>query len=364
MDRCKLLRANFALITLFAITGCQKDSFSPPPQKPLPVSTIVAHPSDEPHWIEVLGQAEGGREVEVRAQVSGLLEAIHYKEGDLIRKGELMFQIDDSPFQAKYEAARAASAQASSDLEQAEREFKRNTALLKAGAVSQKVYDDSLSLRNQLRHALASAKANEQEALINLKWTQVLAPATGYAERATLNPGALVSSSTSLLTTISQHDDLRVIFAPSDKDLAGHSITFDNQVRLFRSDGSELKGQLDYVAQSIDPELGSRSMRARVEDPKSLLPGEFVRVRLMTDIENNVFRIPQKAVVQRPDGSYAVYLVKNNKAEARTVEVGLWEGSDWIIRKGLTDGDIVITNQLIRLRDGVSVSPSDSQDAH
>lgn len=363
MDRRMLIALAGAATALLALTGCQKEARAPTPAKPLPVTTHVAHASDEPHWIEILGQAEGGREVEVRAQVSGLLQSIEYQEGDLVKAGDVLFRIDPASFHAKYDAARAQRAEAASNLEQAERELKRNAALLKTGAVAQKTYDDALSLRNQMRHALATAKANEHDAKINLDWTEVRAPATGYAERAAVNPGALISSATTLLTTVTQHDDVRVTFAPSDRDLAGAVVTTDNPVRLFRKDGTELKSKLDYVAQSITADLGSRTMRARVLEDAQLLPGEFVKVRLQTFVEKNVFRIPQKAVLQRPDGTYAVYLLKDGKARAQTVTVGLWEGTDWVIRSGLKEGDVVITNQLIRLRDGAAVTVEDAKSA-
>lgn len=355
MDRRKLIAFPAALFSLLALVGCKKETSAPAPVQPLTVTTLVVTATDEPHWIELLGQTEGGREVEVRAQVSGLLKSVAYKEGDLVKKGDVMFTIDDATFRAKYNAAKAATQKAASDLEQAERELSRNTELQKSGAVSRKVYDDAMSLRNQMLHALAVAKAEENDARINLDWTRVRAPVTGYAERAAVNPGALVTNASTLLTTITQHDDVRVTFAPTDRDLAAQPVTLKNAVRLFRSDGTELKARLDYVAQSIDPELGVRRMRAKVEDGSTLLPGEFVKVRLMTNIERGVFRVPQKAVLQRPDGTYAVYLMKDSHAEARTVEVGLWEGSDWVIRSGLEDGDVVITNQMIRLRDGLPV---------
>lgn len=359
MDRRKLIALAGAASALLALTGCQKEARAPTPAKPLPVTTHVAHATNEPHWIEILGQAEGGREVEVRAQVSGLLQSIEYQEGDLVEAGDVLFRIDPQSFRAKYEAARAQREEAASNLEQAERELKRNDALLKSGAVAQKTYDDALSLRNQMRHALATAKANEHDAKINLDWTEVRAPATGYAERAQVNPGALITSATTLLTTVTQHDDVRVTFAPSDRDLAGATVTTANPVRLFRKDGTELQAKLDYVAQSITADLGSRTMRARVQEGAALLPGEFVKVRLQTFVEEGVFRVPQKAVLQRPDGTYALYLVRDGKARAQTVTVGLWEGVDWIIRSGLREGDVVITNQLVRLRDGAAVTTED-----
>ena len=152
-------------------------------------------------------------------------------------------------------------------------------------------------------------------------------------------------------------------FAPSDRDLNGANITLKSRVVLLNADGTETPVALDYVAQEIDPALGTRLMRVRLPETSRILPGEFVRLRLMVDIDRNVFRIPQKAVLQLPDGSYAVYVAENGKAVRRAVTVGLWSGSDWIVRTGLKTGDRVITNQLLKLQDGAAVRLANAEGA-
>ena len=145
-------------------------------------------------------------------------------------------------------------------------------------------------------------------------------------------------------------------FAPSERRLNGADITLDNRVRLFANNGKEYQAKLDFVSQSLDPDTSTRLMRARFIEATPVLPGEFVRVRLQTTVEKQVFRVPQKAIMQMPDGSYRVYVRQGDKAVAKTVTVGLWEGTDWIVYTGLEDGDHVITDQLLRLRDGTIVT--------
>lgn len=355
---------------LFALTsaglllaGCSKEAPAPAAPAPLPVETVVAESTDEPRWIEQLGQAESGQGVEVRAQVGGILTELHYREGEAVKAGDVLFTIDEAPYRARLNAAASARRKAEVDLSQAERELRRTAALFKSGAASAKERDDALSGRDQAKSLLAEAEATEKDAAINLEWTKVRAPASGVAARSVLNPGALVTASTTLLTTITQLDRVRVSFAPSDRDLKGANVTLENRVVLLNADGTETPVALDYVAQEIDPALGTRLMRVRLPETSRVLPGEFVRVRLMVDTDRNVFRIPQKAVVQLPDGSYAVYVAENGKAVQRVVTVGLWSGSDWIVRTGLKPGDRVITNQLLKLQDGAAVRLANAEGA-
>lgn len=317
---------------------------------PLPVHTVAVHASTESHWVEVLGRAEGGKEIEVRPQVGGLLKTVRFREGDL------MYEIDAAPFEARLRAAEAATRQAKAELDQAEREFRRQTQLWKANATSRKELDDAETGRNAARFALANAEANQKDARISLGYTRVTAPVDGIAGRTEVNPGALLSASTTLLTTITQRDDLRVRFAPSERLLGGAEITTKSGVRLFSADGKEYKARLDFVSQSLDPDTSTRLMRARFEEAAPVLPGEFVKVRLETVVNQNVFRVPQKSIVQMPDGSYRVYVREGDKAVAKTVKVGLWEGTDWIVFSGVDEGDLVITDQLLRIRDGSAVT--------
>ena len=304
----KLLLAAAALSGLIVLnlSGCKSKQNAAPAAEPLPVKTVAVHAADEPRWIEMLGQAEGGAEVEVRAQVSGILKRLNYQEGDFVKAGDVLFEIEDAPFKARLDSARSTRKQYADELAQAERELKRTSTLYKTGAAS----------------------------------------------RASLNPGSLIDASSSLLATITQHDDVRITFAPSDRDLGESKVTLESAVRVFTKNGKEIPAKLDYVAKSLDPSVGTRLMRAALSADHPVIPGEFVTVRLMVDVDKQAYRVPQKAVMQRPDGTYCVYVAADGKARLRTVTVGLWEGTDWIVRSGLKDGDLIITNQLLRLQEG------------
>lgn len=355
----RLAAALLSGLLFLPLSGCQKAPTAPLAQAPIPVATTTVRQTDEPHWIEVLGRAEGGKSVDIRPQVTGILKRLAYKEGDLVKAGDVLFEIDDAPFRAKLDAAQSLTRQRADELTQAEREFKRAKTLFEAGAGSRKDYDDASSARNQASHALSQAKADERDAAINLSWTKVKAPTSGYASKAVVNPGALVDPA-STLAAITQHDDVRVTFAPSDRDLAAGTITLKTPVRVFRADGKELAAKLDYVAQAFDVNAGTRLMRAAVPEGSGVIPGEFLTVRLQVSVDKGAFRVPQKAVMQKPDGTYAVFVAQDGKAVERIVTVGLWEGTDWIVRTGLKPGDAVITNQLLKLRNGAPVAAEDA----
>ncbi len=133
-------------------------------------------------------------------------------------------------------------------------------------------------------------------------------------------------------------------------------MTLGNAFEVVNSDGKRIPAKLDYVSQSVTPDLGTRQMRAKITSPANILSGQFVRVRIQTGTEHAVYKVPQASVLQLSDGTYAVYLREGNKAKRVPVEVGPWDDTSWIVRKGLKTGDRVITDQILRLRDGREVT--------
>ena len=347
---CALLWA--AVLTL---AGCGQQKSAPAPRAPLPVETIAVKAADEAHWLETIGQAESGAAIEVKPQATGRILAVNYREGERVEAGRVLFEIDPSSLSAQLASAEAARRQLEDEYAQTDREWRRSKGLFEAGAGTKKALDDAASARSQKRAALAQAKADEEEARISLGWTQVKAPVAGFVSKALFNPGAVVVKESSVLASITQTEDVRVVFSPSDRDLAGAVVSTDTPVRVFRADGTEIPAALDYVAPAYDPQKGTRTMRAKIPASAGVLPGEFLRIRFQTTIDRSAWRVPQRAVKQLPDGTYAVFVLEDGRAVQKAVEVGLWEGSDWVIRSGLADGDRVITNQMIKLQNGTAV---------
>lgn len=347
-------------IASLALVGCgdKKKSVERPP---IEVSTLTATPTTTFRWVDTFGQTEGAEEVEVRAQVSGVLRKLNFKEGESVKAGQTLFEIEKEPYEAQVRQARAQTEQAKTELVKARRDAKRASELIKVNAVSRQEYDDAQSALAMAKSALALAQAQQTNAEIDLSHAMVPAPVDGIAGKSEVNIGSLITSGTTLLTSITQPDTLRVSFAVSDKNLVGARLTKDNLVRVFIPDTKDfLPAKLDYIGQQIDADRGTLRLRAVLPPTKKLLPGQYVEVRLMLGEYKDAYLVPQGVVRQRSDGTYSVYVIEEGVAREKEVLLGNWEGSDWIVTNGLKPGDKVITNQILRLRDGLRVTEKSS----
>lgn len=336
-------------------SGCSDSGKKKPAVKPVEVSTVTVAPVDVPHWQEVMGKTEGTSQVEIRSQVSGILKRIAYAEGTPVKAGQLLFVIDPSACEAALKEARSQRDQLAAQAAQATRELKRTQGLEVAQAASRKELDDALSAEQSAKAALSAAQARVESAAVDLAHTQIRAPSPGVAGLSLVHAGALVTQHTTLLTTLTQKGDLRVVFAISDRDLGEARISRSSVVEVVNPEGARLPARLDYVSQAVDDDLGTRQLRAKLQKTTGLLSGQFVRVRLQTGVEKGVYLVPQGAVLQQSDGTYALYTMKDGKAHKTAVTVGAWDDANWIVRSGLKPGDQVIVNQILRLRDGREV---------
>ncbi|MDY6010897.1 MAG: efflux RND transporter periplasmic adaptor subunit, partial [Duodenibacillus sp.] len=267
----------------------------------------------------------------------------------------VLFELDPAPYRAALDAAVAQRRQVASELVQDEREARRTAELFAARAASRKELDNALSSVAVRKSQLASACAAEQTARINLDRTRVTAPSDGLVGLARVNPGTLVTSTSTLLADITQPDALRVLFSAGEHDLAGNPIDLKNRVRLRLDSGKLIESRLDYVASQMDVTTATRAMRAVVPPEAGLLAGQLVHVQLEVKELPSVFRVPQRSVFQKPDGSHQVYLARNGRAVPVTVRVGNWQDTDWIVTGGLSAGDEVIVDNVQRLRNGAPV---------
>jgi len=332
----------------------------------LPAAVLQVAPQRVPIAVEAVGQVEGSKEVEVRARVSGILIKRLYSEGDLVRAGVPMFKIDPAPFEIALTQAKAQLEQEQARNEQSRRESVRLKHLAEQKAISQKEYDDASSNLRLSNATLQAAQANVHQAELNLSYTDVTAPVSGVSGRAVRSEGSLISAGAdSLLTTINQVDPIWVRFSLSESDLVklpqrrlvrGTQV----EVNLILPDGSRYsgKGRLNFTATQIDTRLGTQQLRAEFDNAKGqLLPGQFVRAQLVAGQRENVFLVPQTAVMEAEAGYMLFVLDKEGKAALRPVQMGDWTGSDWMVLGGLAAGDRVIVDNLLKLRPGVLVSP-------
>lgn len=357
-----------ALMLTVLVTACGQQKQEPSAAMPaLPVSVVEVQPTSVPIRAEAVAQTEGAKEVEVRPRVGGILLKKLFQEGEPIKTGQVMFQIDPVPFQIAVQQAEAQLAQQKARIVQTQREADRLKGLLDTQSISQREYDNAVSDNAVATATLLQYEALLREAKLNLSYTSVTAPTSGIAGRFQFSEGALVSANTSLLTTIVQLSPIWVRFSLSDSELSalGGQLTSQNvkNIQLVLSDGTEFpeSGKLNFSASEIDPALGTQQLRAVFENAsRSLLPGQFVRARVTTGTRDGVFVIPQTAVLTGDQGKF-VYVAEKDAsgkeiAAVRPIQEGGWEGKNWVIFAGLKAGDKLIVDNLIKIRPGAPVA--------
>jgi membrane fusion protein (multidrug efflux system) len=344
---------------------------------PAPVSVQDVKAVTVPVEFEYVGQTAGSKEAEVRARVQGVLERRTYQEGGYVKAGQLLFVIDPRPYATQVKAAEADLARAQAQYAQAKRNFDRVKSLSDSKALSRREYDEAVSNDEIGAAAVKQAEARLTEARLNLGYTTVNSPVSGYASRAQKSEGSLVSPGEgSLLTTVSQVDPIHVNFSVSEQEqlrlnqlLASGRLVVPSgeksakngySVSLRLADGTVYPrtGRLGFVDSRINSGTGSFDAQAEIPNPdRSLLPGQFVRVILQGATRPNAIVVPQRAVLDSPQGKF-VYVPGKSKdghdvALPRPVTVGDWVefGGEhqWIVESGLKPGDRVIVEGTAKL---------------
>jgi len=361
-SRYALAIASVSLL-LTCIAACSPSADAQPgggggaPQA-MPVAVVAARLSSVPVLLEAVGRAEGSKEVEVRARVTGLIEQQRYREGDRVKANAPLFLIEQAPFEIALAQARAALLQEQARLEQARREAKRLAPLAEQRAISQREYDDAASTLRVAEASVAAAQAQVRQAQLNLSYTRVVSPITGLTGRAEKSEGSLVSPTDGLLTRVTQTDPIWVRFSFSESELARLRSGKAGAVTLLSAEGKPLgtSGKLNFSGSTVDPQLGTVQLRAEFANPDlAVLPGQFVRAQVNAG-EEQAYIVPQAAVTNGERGK-AVWTIKDGKALPAPVEVGAWVGDGWAVRKGLSEGDSVIVDNLLKLRPGAPVAP-------
>lgn len=328
----------------------------------LPVTVLDMQPRQVPVIVEAVGQAEGSKEVEVRARVSGILTQQLYKEGDTVKAGTTLFTIDRVPYELALAQARAALTQEQANVEKAQRDTARLKPLVEQKAISQKEYDDATSALKTSDALIVANEARVREAELNLAYTRVTAPIAGVTGRALQSVGTLVTAGgeSSLLTTVNITDPIWVSFSFSENEvLQLRRANGKREVVLILPDGTTYAepGKLNFTASAVDSKTGAVPLRAAFPNSKlELLPGQFVRVQVTLG-QREAYLVPQSALAQTDQGKMLFTVSADSKVEPRPVETAGWFGHDWVITQGLAPGDKVIVDNLMKLRPGAPVAP-------
>ena len=337
---------------------------------PVQVGFVVVRQTSVPLVTELAGRTVAYQSSEVRPQVSGVIQKRFFEEGTIVRRGQLLYQIDPSLYRAAVNEASANVASARAAAEAARVRADRFRPLAEIEAVSKQDYTDAVASQRQAEASIAQNRAQLETARVNLRFTTVPAPITGRIGRSIFTVGALVTTSQAdPLATIQQLDPIFVDIQQSAADLlqlrrrmaTGGVLPANATVRLKLEDGSDYgaTGVVEFSEVVVDQQTGTVTLRARFPNPNGLLlPGMFVRAVFAQAIETNAFLVPQQAVSRDPQGNATVWLVgQNNKVQQRKVETVRTEGADWVVTGGLRPGDKVITQGTANLNDNAAVKP-------
>jgi membrane fusion protein (multidrug efflux system) len=342
---------------------------------PAEVTVVTAAPEALPVAWEYVGQTAGSREVEVRARVTGILLARNFREGERVKKGQSLFTIDPAPFKAALARAEADVVAAQARLDQAKRNAARLKPLYAENAVSQREHDDALSAEAIGSADLNAARARLTEAKLNLEYTRVEAPVSGITTRALPSEGTLVSGPNVLLTSVVQVDPIWVNFGIPDNEQARIQreaqegklkLPKNFEVELRLADGSVYahKGKLDFADVRVSTQTGTREARAELPNSDGYLrPGQFVRVILRGAVIPGAVTVPQRSVMEGPQGKFVYVVDEKGTAQPRPVGAGQWAGERWIITSGLQGGERVIVDGVMKIGPGAPVKVAEPKPA-
>ena len=353
--KTKLLLSIATLVTGASLSGCKGKSHTTSPPPPL-VEVVTVTQADVPLYHEWIGVLEGLVNAHIRAQVTGYLVSQNYREGDPIKKDDLLFEIDRRPFQAALDQAKGQLAQAEARLGKTELDVKRYAPLVKDKAISQEEYDDAVQANLEAKAAVVSAKAQAEQADLNLGFTRIISPIDGIASIANGQIGDLVGPSTGELTTVSTVDPIKVYYNVTEQAYINFTKLFATErdrydrlgkleIELILADGAAypIKGKIYAADRQISPTTGALRVAALFPNPNNALrPGEFGRVRVKFDVASGALLVPQRAISEL-QGSYQIAVVDaENKIHIQPVRVGERSGRLWIIQEGLHPGQVVV----------------------
>ena len=355
------------LALLFAACS-EKQAAGPPP--PPDVGVAVVDQQDVPIYGEWVAQLNGPVNSDITPKVQGYLLSQDYKNGSLVRKGQLLFQIDPRPFQAALDQSKADVERAVSALSRANNDVQRDTPLAAQSAIPQKQLDDDLSNVNSAKAQLAAMKAAQEQAQLNLGWTKVYSPVDGLAGVANSQIGDLVGTTTKMVT-VSQIDpmwayfniseSLYLDFAPQiSRILTKGQISSPVPVEYLQANDVPypFKGRVIFVNREITAGTGTIQLAAAFPNKDAILrPGGFGRVRVRTTTAKDALLIPQAAVIEVQSQYQVIVVGSDNKATIRPVKMGDRVGTNWIVAQGLKPGERVVVDGIQKVQTRAAQSP-------
>jgi membrane fusion protein (multidrug efflux system) len=369
------LIAHIAFILLICLPGlllvaCQKEKAPPAPAPEVEVVQVIQQ--DVPIVHEWVGTVDGLVNATIRAQVTGYLISQNYKEGEFVRKGQVLFEIDPRTFEATLEQAKGELARQEAQYANARANLDRIKPLAAQNAVSKKDLDDATGAERSTQAAVVATKAAVENARLNLGFTKITSPINGMAGIAKAQIGDLVGPNQGgELTTVSTIDPIKVYYAVTEQAYIDFMKQFPSQavgleqsknldISLFLADGSLYphKGTFYAIDRQVDVRTGTLRAASLFPNPASLLrPGQFVRVHVVAGINKGALLVPQRAVMELQGGFQVAVVDAGNIVQVRPVKMGERVGALWVINEGLTQGERVVAEGIQKVKQGMAVSP-------
>ncbi len=361
-----LALAGALLATVFALRSqrdrpAAADPLPSPPTLEVPVAPVVRQ--TVPVYLEYLGTTQAIRGVTLEAQVTGYLERYAVRDGEDVRKGQLLYQIDPRAYRAALDQARAQLERDAAAYRYAVANHDRDTRLIRTGDVSLDTLQLAASTATQDAAAVAADRAAIETAQLNLGYTSIRAPFAGRLSLTQVHEGALITVAGTQLNTLVQLDPIYATFNPPDTDLPRIEAALRRgplpaQVLVGNSATPEYSGTVTFIDNTVNSSTGTITMRATLSNPRhSLLPGQFIRVRLLMAQQSNALLIPQIAVSASQLGQYVYVIGPDNLVRQRFVTLGADYGPLVRVESGLAPGEWVATGSLLRLGPGERVQP-------
>lgn len=369
-----------ALVTALTMSACggKADEAKAGKKEPTTVGVLVLKAEAQALSTELPGRTVAVQAADVRPQVSGIIRQRLFNEGETVKAGQPLYQIDARTYEVAVASAKAAAAKAQAAARLAELNFKRNADLVKQQAVSQQVFEESQAAVQQTAAEWSAAQAALAQAQINLDYTRIVAPIGGRVGLSNITLGALVTANqTAALTQITQLDPMHVDITQSSTEVlrlqrdlaAGHFERHPSgaaQVRIVLEDGSVYPhaATLKFEGVNVNTSTGAITLRALVPNPdRVLLPGMYVRARLATGLVPDALLVPQQAVKRELSGKASVLVVTpDNKVERRLIEAAEAVGAHWRVTRGVKAGDAIVVDGLQRIKPGDQVKTVNAAD--
>ncbi|MGQ2999359.1 efflux RND transporter periplasmic adaptor subunit [Variovorax sp.] len=372
-----LLMTALALAAAITLAGCSRNEAATPkagaaaPERE--VGTVTLKHETLALSTELPGRTAAPVIAEIRPQVGGILKERLFTEGSQVKAGQVLYQLDPASLQAAHASAQASVRKAESALATSRTVARRNAELVKIDAISRQVFDETQAAEQQAEADLGVARAAEQTARIQLGYTRITSPISGWAELSSVTPGALVTANqATAMTTVQQLDPIHVHVTQSSSELLRlkrelasgrlqRASDAEARIQLVLEDGSKYPhpGRLTFSGVTVDAGTGSVTLRAVVPNPDRLLmPGMYVRAVLQEGVNAAALLVPQQAVTRAPDGSASALVIDaENKVAKRPIQVGRAIGTRWQVLDGLAPGDRVMTegSQRVKVGDKVKV---------